>query len=146
MLLLTDELAGWLHNIQRYSGGDDTQFWLMAWDGKPYSVERMGRPSFKLPCLLVGVVGGLQPDKLRDLFKTHDGFYARPLYAWLDRPPYRPLTAADASDEEMVKVFDRLDPLARQESKPIRLSDKALAEFENLRKQVHKKMLSLDGR
>jgi hypothetical protein len=25
MLLLTDELAGWLHNMHRYSGGDDTQ-------------------------------------------------------------------------------------------------------------------------
>ena len=146
MLLLTDELAGWLHNMRRYSGGDDTQFWLMAWDGKPYSVERMGRPSFKLACLLVGVVGGLQPDKLRDVFKADDGFYARPLYAWLDMPPYRPLTAANASDEEMVEVFDRLDRLARQESKPIRLSDKALAEFEKLRKQVHKKLHSLDGR
>ena len=72
MLLLTDELAGWLHNMRRYSGGDNSQFWLMAWDGNFYSVERMGRPSFKLKHLLVGVVGGLQPDKLRDLFKADD--------------------------------------------------------------------------
>jgi hypothetical protein len=146
MLLLTDEVAGWLHNMRRYSGGDDTQFWLMAWDGNPYSVERMGRPSFKLKHLLVGVVGGLQPDKLRDAFKADDGFYARPLYAWLDMPPYRPLTAASATDNEMVEVFDRLDRLARPEPKHIRLSDKALALFEKLRKLVYKKLGSLDGR
>jgi hypothetical protein len=146
LLLLIDELAGWLHNMHRYNRGDDTQFWLMAWDGKPYSVERVGRPSFKLACLLVGVVGGLQPDKLRDVFKVNDGFYARPLYAWLDMPPHRALSAADASDAEMVKVFDRLDRLAQQGTKSIRLSDQALAAFEELRKQVHKKLRSLDGR
>ena len=140
MLLLTDELAGWLHNMRRYSGGDDTQFWLMAWDGNPYSVERMGRPSFKLARLLVGVVGGLQPDKLRDVFKADDGFYARPLYAWLDMPPYRPLTNANAIEDEIVEVFDRLDRLARQEPKHIPLSDNALAYFEKLRKLVYKKL------
>jgi hypothetical protein len=146
MLLLTDELAGWLHNMRRYSGGDDTQFWLMAWDGNDYSVERVSRASFKLKHLLVGVVGGMQPDKLRDLFKTDDGFYARPLYAWLDMPPYRPLPDAKAIDDEMVEVFDRLDRLARQESTLIRLSDDAHAEFEKLRKLVHKKLPSLHGR
>ncbi len=145
MLLLTDELAGWLNNMRRYSGGDDTQFWLMAWDGKPYSVERMGRPSFKLPRLLVGVVGGLQPGKLSDLFKADDGFYARPLYAWLDMPPYRPLGDANASDDEMVDVFDRLDRLGQHESRSIDLSVEALAAFERLRRVVHKKVALLDG-
>jgi hypothetical protein len=88
----------------------------------------------------------VQPDKLRDAFKADDGFCARPLYAWLAMPPYRPLTAANAADDEMVEVFDRLDRLARQESKPIRLSEKALAEFEKLRKQVDKYVRLLDGR
>jgi hypothetical protein len=146
MLLLIDELAGWLNNMRRYTGGDDTQFWLMAWDGKPYPVDRVGRPSFKLPCLLVGVVGGLQPDKLRDAFKSDDGFYARPLYAWLNMPTYNPLPAANASENEMVDVFDRLDRLRRTESRHIRLSDNALAEFEKLRKLVYKRLALLDGR
>jgi Protein of unknown function (DUF3987) len=146
MLLLTDELAGWLHNMRRYTGGDDTQFWLMAWDGKPYSVERVGRPSFKLARLLVGVVGGLQPGKLRDAFKADDGFYARPLYAWLNMPTYSPLGAAPASEDEMVDAFDRLDRLARQESTCIDLSVQALAKFERLRKAVHQKLPSFDGR
>ena len=118
----------------------------MAWDGNPYSVERMGRPSFKLKHLLVGVVGGLQPDKLRDVFKADDGFYARPLYAWLDMPPYRPLTEANATEDEIVDVFDRLDRLARKEPTCIPLSDKALGYFEKLRKHVHKKLASLEGR
>ncbi len=61
-------------------------------------------------------------------------------------PPYRPLAAANAIDGEMVDAFDRLDRLARQEPKHIRLSDDALAAFEKLRKLVHKKLASLDGR
>jgi Protein of unknown function (DUF3987) len=146
MSLVIDELAGWLSNMRRYSGGDDTQFWLMAWDGKRYPVGRVGRVSFKLASLLVGVVGGLQPDKLRDVFKANDGFYARPLYAWLDMPPYRPLGDANASDDEMVDVFDRLDRLGRKEPESIDLSVEALAAFEKLRKLVHKKLSSLDGR
>jgi hypothetical protein len=145
MMLLIDELAGWLHNMRRYSGGDDTQFWLMAWDGKAYTVERVGRPSFRLDSLLVGVVGGVQPGKLRDLFKADDGFYARPLYVWLDMPPYHPLT--DTADDEMVEVFDRLDRLGRQGTNSIDLSSvRALAKFERLRKVVHKRLAALDGR
>jgi hypothetical protein len=146
LLLLIDELAAWLHNMRRYTGGDNTQFWLMAWDGKPYKVDRMSRPSVKLDGLLVSVVGGLQPDKLHIFSQTQDGFSARPLYAWPDMPPYRPLTNANATDDEMAKVFDRLDRLAREESAPIRLCDNALAEFEKLRKRVHKNLPAFRGR
>ena len=64
MLMLSDELAGLFLNMSRYSGGQDNEFWLEAWDGSPYTVERVGRPPIVLRHLLIGVVGGLQPDKL----------------------------------------------------------------------------------
>ena len=43
LLLIVDELAGLFANMGRYSNGSDREFWLEAWNGKPYSVDRMGR-------------------------------------------------------------------------------------------------------
>src|SRR5262245_16635764 len=43
MLMLSDELAVLFLNMSRYSGGQDNEFWLEAWDGGPYTVERVGR-------------------------------------------------------------------------------------------------------
>jgi hypothetical protein len=57
--MLSDELAGLFLNMSRYSGGQDNEFWLEAWNGSPYTVERMGRPAITVDHLLVGVVGGL---------------------------------------------------------------------------------------
>jgi hypothetical protein len=150
MLLLTDELAGWFQNMSRYSGGQDNQFWLMAWDGKPYVVERMDRPPINLPHLLVGVVGGLQPDKLAEVFEgAADGMYARFLFAWPDPPGYRPLTDTVAEVEPtVVRLLDRLAHLPERagERRGLPLAQEARAEFEQLRKTVLGKVGLLDGR
>jgi hypothetical protein len=69
LLMLSDELAGLFLNMSRYSGGQDNEFWLEAWNGSAYTVERMGRPPVSVDYLLIGVVGGLQPDKLARSFK-----------------------------------------------------------------------------
>jgi hypothetical protein len=54
MLLLKDELADWFLNMQRYSTGTDNPFWLTSWNGPfNYSVDRIGRSTVKVPCLLV---------------------------------------------------------------------------------------------
>src|SRR5262249_33593403 len=42
-LLLMDELAALFMNMSRYSGGEDNQFWLEAWNGGSSIVERMNR-------------------------------------------------------------------------------------------------------
>jgi hypothetical protein len=46
-LMICDELAGLFLNLSRYSGGTDREFWLEAWNGKPYVVERMSRPPWR---------------------------------------------------------------------------------------------------
>jgi hypothetical protein len=149
MLLMIDELAGWFHNMSRYSGGRDDQFWLMAWDGKLYSVERMGRPPLTIPHLLIGVTGGLQPDKLADVFKgAADGMSARFLYAWPPSPAYRPLTDAPETDEDMMDILDKLDRLAEtaSDNRRLPLTEKALEALERYRKTVHAKAARYDGR
>jgi hypothetical protein len=85
-VLVRDELAALFMNMSRYSGGQDDEFWLESWNGEPHTVERMGR-MLSVDHLLIGVVGGMQPDKLVASFEgDHDGKYARVLFAWPDEP------------------------------------------------------------
>ena len=86
IVLVRDELAALFMNMSRYSGGQDDEFWLELWNGEPHAVERMGR-TLSVDHLLIGVVGGMQPDKLVASFEgDHDGKYARVLFAWPDEP------------------------------------------------------------
>src|SRR5262249_26158556 len=63
ILFLRDELSGLFTNMSRYSNGQDNEFWLEAWNGDSFNVERMGRVTH-VDHLLIGIAGGMQPDKL----------------------------------------------------------------------------------
>lgn len=91
-LLARDELAGWLLSMSRYSGGgSDRPFWLEAYGGRPYSVERIGRDPVYVACLTVGVLGGIQPDRLKSLLMNadDDGLLARFLPIWPTPAPLK---------------------------------------------------------
>jgi len=101
-LMARDELAGWLQGMSRYSGGgSDRPFWLEAYGGRPFSVERMGRDPVYIDRLAVGVLGGIQPDRLRSLLlrSDDDGLLARFLPVW----PYpAPVKRPDILHEELL--------------------------------------------
>jgi hypothetical protein len=98
MLIIRDELAGWLASFNQYKPGgkgSDRQFFLSAWSGSPVSVDRKGKGKdsgdsgevyVRHPCL--SVVGTIQPSIL-DRFKTdtEDGFYDRVLFCYPDEYP-----------------------------------------------------------
>ncbi len=91
-LLARDELAGWLQGMTRYSGGgSDRPFWLEAYGGRGYTVERMGRDPVYIERLSVGVVGGIQPDRMRSLLmkSDDDGLLARFLPIWPHPAPIK---------------------------------------------------------
>ena len=126
LMIIADELAGLFLNMSRYSNGSDREFWLEAWNGKHFIVERMGRPPVAIDHLLIGITGGLQPDKLVRSFQgDDDGMYARVLFSWPPEPHYRPLTNDIAEiDDEFVNALMRiveLAPIAAGEHKPDRL-------------------------
>lgn len=153
MLMLSDELAGLFLNMSRYSGGQDNEFWLEAWNGNSYTVERMGRPPIEVDHLLVGVVGGLQPDKLARSFKGDlDGMYARVLFAWPADPPYQPLTNDVAEVEpEIVNAITRIINLVDEKEvefapRNIPLSPGGVEVFERFRQTQHREKDALDGR
>jgi hypothetical protein len=65
LAFVADELARLFLNMKRYSNGHDNEFWLEAWNGKNFIVERQGRPPVVLDYLLVGVTGGFLPTSAR---------------------------------------------------------------------------------
>jgi hypothetical protein len=153
MLALYDELAGLFSNMGRYSKGSDREFWLEAWNGKSYTVERMGRPPIMLDNLLVGVVGGLQPDKLSPAFAGDaDGMYGRICFAWPSEPAYQPLSDEVAEVEpETVNALSRLIELEAGDApsfapRSVPLSGEARETFERFRHFLHQSREALDGR
>jgi hypothetical protein len=154
LLLLADELAGLFLNLSRYSGGQDNEFWLEAWCGGPYRVERLNRPSVDLAHLLVGVVGGLQPDKLvRSFGSDADGMYARFLFAWPDEAKYQPLTNEVGEIEPSI-----INALIRLIDLPVKTDDgefsprsidmtcETVGHFEQFRQFLHERKAELEGR
>ena len=154
-LMLCDELASLFLNMSRYSGGQDNEFWLECWNGNPYRVERMGRPAAAVDHLLVGVVGGMQPEKLAKSFDgAADGMYARVCFGWPSEAPYRHLTNEVAEIEpEVLNALARIVDLPAENAdggfapRHIPLSDEAREEvFEEFRRFVYTGKYSLDGR
>lgn len=83
ILVLQDELSGWFGGIEKYSGGKgsakDRSFWLTAFGGGEYAVNRVGRGSFLIDNLSVSILGGVQPDPIRRIVgdATDDGLIQR---------------------------------------------------------------------
>ena len=153
LLVIADELAGLFLNTSRYSGGQDDEFWLEAWNGKHYVVERVNRSPVEVDHLLVGITGGFQPDKLARSFDGDaDGMYARICFGWPEEPPYQPLTNDVAEIEpEIINALNRIINLPAEVEgtfKPtcLPLSDSASSEFEAFRQQAHSQIAALVGR
>ena len=153
LLMLADELAGLFLNMARYTTGQDNEFWLEAWNGNPYVIERMSRPAISLDYLLIGIAGGLQPDKLAKCFEgDEDGMYARILFAWPEEPDYQPLSNSVAEVEpEIVNALARLAQLAGDDPEgpiiaSIPLDEGATQQLEQLRQDVFAGKFALDSR
>ena len=95
-----DELSGWLGSFGRYSGSEgERAFWIEAFGGRPYVVDRMKRGEpIRVSALSLSVLGGIQPDRLASILLggDDDGLAARFLYFWPEPiPPKRPQRIGD---------------------------------------------------
>lgn len=91
LLHVRDELAGWLLNLGRYSSGTDRPFWLEAFVGGPYTVDRLKNPvPIFIRRLSVATFGTVQPERLEEcLAGQDDGLAGRFLWTWPDPLPFR---------------------------------------------------------
>lgn len=120
LLLSRDELSGWLGSMDRYNGGGDRPFWLEAYGGRSYTVDRKSSPEpIIVDHLSVAVLGGTQPDKLASLLvrTDDDGLLARFLTVFPEPVALsRPNAAIDAARlQAALKRLRRL-PAARDEA------------------------------
>lgn len=110
LLLNRDEIAGWLIGMERYAGGGtDRPFWLEAFGGRSFTVERMSREAITIERLAVSIVGGIQPDRLNTLLLAgdDDGLLARFIPIWPDPAPIK-LPDAIADNDFIQGVLERL--------------------------------------
>jgi hypothetical protein len=153
LAFVADELARLFLNMKRYSNGQDNEFWLEAWNGKSFIVERQGRPPVVLDYLLVGVIGGFQPDKLARAFEgDDDGMYARFCFAWPGEPAHMPLSNEVTEIEpEIQNALTRIINLPAEADgvfapRTADLSAEATATFETFRTFLAQQKPKLDGR
>jgi Protein of unknown function (DUF3987) len=83
VLCAQDELSGWFGSMDKYTAGrgaaKDRGFWLQAYNGGYYSVDRISRGPCAIENLSVCVLGGIQPGPLRRLAEeaVDDGLIQR---------------------------------------------------------------------
>lgn len=114
LILFRDELSGLLTNFERYGGGSDREFYLEAFGGRPYTVDRASRDEpLIVPYNSLSITGSIQPDKLERLLKNSedDGFSARFLYAYPERVPIENPSAMIKPDK-LYHAFKRLHRLS----------------------------------
>ena len=105
VLVLRDELTGWLAELDRQGREGERAFYLQAWNGDVgFTVDRIGRGSIHVPAVCVSLLGNIQPARLRAYLSdalaggpNDDGLFQRfqilvwpdPPRGWtlIDRPP-----------------------------------------------------------
>jgi len=94
VLLIADELVGWVKNMNAYRGGrgDDREFFQSCWSGSRVTNKRKKEGRIVVDRPFLSVLGGIQPDLLEGLVakrRPADGFIDRILFAYPPEPPVR---------------------------------------------------------
>lgn len=110
VLSLQDELSGWFGAMDKYAPGKGSQadrgFWLQAYNGGSYSLNRIGRGASYIPNCSIGLLGGIQPEPVRAVAgDTHDDGLVQRLIPVVLRPGR---IGRDAPDDGTLEEYDRL--------------------------------------
>ncbi|MBS0353949.1 MAG: DUF3987 domain-containing protein [Proteobacteria bacterium] len=123
LLVVRDELPGWLAGLDREDAAELHAFLMTGWNGKDgWTFDRIGRGHRRVPAVCLGVIGGAQPGPLGEYLRatlrggaSDDGMLARfGLLVWpetggtwknVDRYPDGP------AKDMAFAVFDELDGL-----------------------------------
>lgn len=117
LLLLRDELAGWLGGMGRYSGAAaaDRGFWLAAHGGRRWVADRVkdNADGNAVEHLTYSIAGTIQPDRVASLLMAgdDDGLAARFIFAWpTPTRPTRPTRPPPTG--RLAEALQRLESLA----------------------------------
>jgi hypothetical protein len=113
LLMRRDELSGWLLNLTRYTNGTDRPFWLEAYNGGAYQVDRAGADEpLLIPRLSLSVFGTIQPERLAGVLNNaDDGLPSR--FLWSRPEPTVFAMPGSAMDSQLAReALRRLSSLA----------------------------------
>jgi hypothetical protein len=118
VVVVRDELSGWIAGMNSYNDAGRA-FWLEAYGGRPYRVERQKHPDpIVIPRLSVSVYGTTQPDRLSQIMKgADDGLLGRFLWLWPNPVRFR-LGRETPDTEWAIGALDRLRELDLQPGNP----------------------------
>lgn len=122
LVLVRDELSGWLAKLSTEAGRPERAFYLECFDGNGcYTYDRIGRGTVDVNHCIVSIIGGIQPTKIAILIRdamsgsADDGLIQRfqlavwpdnvGRWSWIDRAPN--IAAKDA----YYAVFDEIHNL-----------------------------------
>ncbi len=92
VLVMQDELSGFFGSMEKYNSGGrgaqkDRAFWLQAFNGGSYTVNRVGRGASFIPNLSVTLLGGIQPELIRAVARdSHDDGLLQRIFPIVLRP------------------------------------------------------------
>ena len=129
-----DELSGWFGAMDKYAAGKgamaDRSFWLQAYNGGSYALNRVSRGASLIPNLSISVLGGIQPDPLRRIVSdaVDDGLIQRLLPVLLKPAVLGKDEPQDDSVRDYDSVVNRLwmmNPPGAAADDVLRFSDEA---------------------
>jgi hypothetical protein len=121
LMVVRDEISGWLMGMNAYNPAGRA-FWLEAYGGRPYRVERRkhGAEPIEIERLAVSVYGGTQPERLSELANgPDDGLFSRIIWLWPDPVPFRQGEMAPNVDWA-IEALDRLRELDLAPGNPLK--------------------------
>jgi hypothetical protein len=154
LLIVRDEMAGWLGGMNQYHDAGRA-FWIEAYGGRPYRVERQKHPQpIEVPYLVVGAYGGTQPERLATMLReADDGLFARVLWAWPAPIPFRlgrekpgALWAIDALDRlRMLELEAPSEACGNPRPLVVRLADEAIPLMESFGRAMQAQQQAAGG-
>jgi hypothetical protein len=127
VLVVRDELTGWLAQLDKQGREGERAFYLQAWNGDGgFTVDRISRGSIRVPAVCISLFGNIQPSRLRSYLSSalaggpgDDGLFQRFQIMVYPDPPAKwtlvdrlPNNTALAVAE---KVFNALSRLSIEE-------------------------------
>jgi hypothetical protein len=136
LLLVRDELGGWLATIQSEDGSVARAFYLECFDGNgSFTYDRIGRGTIFIESCCLSLIGGIQPSRIASLVRAaisgelDDGLiqrlqltvYPDDVREWrlVDRWPNK------AADERVEWLIEQLDQLPSEPRSILRFSKEA---------------------
>jgi hypothetical protein len=148
VLALQDELSGFFGAMDRYNSkgaAGDRAFWLRAFNGGEFALNRVGRGAQVIPNLSISLLGGIQPEPIREFAaKSADDRLLQRMFAIVLKPATvgQDLPGSDVQRyyEELVKRLTKLQ-MPDKFGQLLRFDDDA----QRIRVEVEQKTIDLQA-